>query len=124
MLKKFRVWVKDNILHKGSKGHYIELYGGTLGVNEYGEFTYSFDEDVYSNDEMIVEQFTGLSDKNNKEIYEGDIVNFNGKIVTIEWNEAEALFWGGSNDQRYIFQYCDMLQIVGNINENPELLES
>lgn len=42
-----------------------------------------------------------------------------GKLVLIEWNEAECMFWGGSNSQRY-FELCKW---AGNIDESPELLK-
>ena len=72
-------------------------------------------------------QYTGLKDKNNKEIYEGDIVALhNGKYKVI-FNTKEARFvlkdaffemdipFTNNNNER--------MEIVGNIYENPELME-
>ena len=77
-------------------------------------------------------QFTGLFDKNGKEIYEGDIVNEfrlsrsypNGRDCkhVIKWEEDMTL------DDSYGMQavgfclYGGVLEVIGNIYENPELL--
>jgi uncharacterized phage protein (TIGR01671 family) len=76
-------------------------------------------------------QYTGLKDKNGKEIYEGDICNCReyecfGKI---EWNEDNAGFYfyvvveGGGFDEECLYEYADELEVIGNIYDNPELLE-
>jgi uncharacterized phage protein (TIGR01671 family) len=70
-----------------------------------------------------VEQFTGLHDKNGKEIYEGDILQSDGGLVgkvvfddgTFSCRSKKLLFWSASS-------FEDDL-IIGNIHENPELLK-
>ncbi len=85
-------------------------------------------KDVFDrSDDSMVQQFTGLSDKNGKEIYEGDILNvydFNGKI-----HFTDEVIWGISefsfkNDHRSLSTWALKFEIIGNIYENPELIKS
>lgn len=91
--------------------------------------------------ELIIEQYTGLKDKNGKEIYEGDIVEqfvcgvktFKDKpcgrrtIWQVRWNEEECCFelhyLSGSLFGDSLMNKDDEFEVIGNIHENPELLE-
>lgn len=76
-------------------------------------------------------QYTGLIDKNGKEIYEGDYVAFNlgglrmGERHEVFYSEAEAMFLLAPNGNKEIpataFVRGEM-HIIGNVYENPELL--
>jgi uncharacterized phage protein (TIGR01671 family) len=87
-------------------------------------------------------QFTGLKDKNGKEIYEGDIVKAFDLVYDIRFGEARNtsrnLFWVGwymvchnesgphDNTKHYCIPFNKLAsneyEIIGNIYENPELL--
>jgi len=82
---------------------------------------YSFEE-VLATPRLILEQFTGLHDKNGKEIYEGDVVcgpGFGAVSVYFDGGRFCLYFLG----DEYWNEYADKIEVIGNIHENPELLE-
>lgn len=86
-----------------------------------------------SSDEVVLEQDTGLKDKNGERICEGDIVQIAGERASIVFDEELASYMGRflveyhnqileSND--YIHAFCPHdIEVIGNIHENPELLK-
>lgn len=98
------------------------------------------DTDEYGESQCI-EQYTGLKDKNGKEIYEGDIVEYEaygkrwtGKVYLGFYDDTEGYYeghhygWavrdgslGDFADEKAMV--CGGVEVIGNIHENPELLE-
>ena len=79
--------------------------------------------------EMPIMQYTGLKDRNGKEIYEGDIVRSGGStsgIVEFYRGAFNAHYFGESGDIQEEWEdplHMHILEVIGNIYENPELLQ-
>lgn len=72
-----------------------------------------------------VGQFTGLTDKNRKKIFEGDIIEYDEEIGKIKYSDYDAAFDIIFDTWNTNFSVTDerRIEIIGNIHDNPELME-
>ena len=120
MIPKFRAWSKTEKIMSDVKK--IDFNNGEVDAR-------CFEETEI--EEVILMQSTGLKDKNGKEIFEGDIVDYKGRKAIIKWHGSYASF---------IYRFVDEMQervsewdplflayyhfeIIGNVYENKEFLE-
>lgn len=134
---KFRAWDK---VHECYLYDVQDAYDTLSGCVKYedGENA-DYDEDCFAgfldNEQYIVEQYTGLHDKNGREIYEGDIiathpksryeapksgvVQFGGSCPSFRYKTEDGKeydIWSSNAYRTY--------EVIGNIFEDPELMEA
>ena len=124
MKPRFRAWLKKKQEMDNEIDHISWLEDELYCIGD--GITY-----MVSAKDLVLMQSTGLKDKNGKEIFEGDILDYKGRKALVRWHGSYASF---------IYRFVDELQkrktewkplylaymkceIIGNIYENPELLE-
>lgn len=119
----------------------ILFRGKPLG-NLHGKFIYGslgvIDTDLcaiyhcfeFTDDEMLlvvpesVGQYIGLTDKNGKKIFEGDIVKYkNSSPCKIAYIDSQFVMMWKNFYRNFERVYDDEIEVIGNIHDNPELLE-
>lgn len=123
------------ILFRGKRtdnGEWVEGYLCECHHKDTGKYDYAIQEmfeNGYIMHEVIPEtvgQYTGLTDKNGKKIFEGDICkhrsNYSGNTVisVVTYTDGHFLALVCENSG---FELSEKLEVIGNIHDNPELME-
>jgi hypothetical protein len=124
MIPKFRAWDSAK----------KEMFKDTFAITESGQVVVVEQENVMSPpdyvfvDHLVIMQSTGLFDKNNKEIFEGDIVLVLDSPYTVFYDNERGSYRLKPHDDRWNVDYMSNFshggnfEVVGNIYENKEYL--
>ena len=118
-------WLYGDLLQSNEGSVYIGVHGHY--IDDGYHFNDMYDETCYV-DEDTIGQFTGLLDKNGKEIYEGDVIlqqGYSGKKPMLVRFEHGAFVTGehsGSSTATRPMLIQKRCEVLGNIYENPELI--
>ena len=120
---KFRIWDTENneMLKVQELDFEPTFYGGRIAIrpDQYNDY--------FDTEDMILMQYTGLHDKNGKEIYEGDIVKIKyrdediGKVI-YEHNGFSIDVTNMNKNYGRVSFVNNFMEVIGNIYDNPELL--
>jgi len=72
-------------------------------------------------------QYAGIKDKKNQEIYKGDVLKiYRARTAPMANNEINKIIVVKDirNIQEYDYRWCDVFEVIGNIYDNPELLNN
>jgi len=134
---KFRIWDKES-----RNMYYPELIFDNnrmaMDINGYKFFKDAQSQEMrqYCEDAFIYMQWTGLLDNNGKEIYERDIIGYDGErcrlcnnllhnnheLHIVEWDDINCCFEAVNYKNRLSPSFWEDVVIVGNIYENIELI--
>lgn len=118
---KFRAWVKDATTGEWrmcNRVRWLDLDNQRICT-----------ESGMQPDEFVLMQYTGLKDRNGREIYEGDILickeNRSIHVVTVVWDRSGYWTYKDYSKELRGGYLTDLrrVEVIGNIYENPELLE-
>lgn len=131
MMPKIRAWIKEEECF----ADYIETiryYAQEVDLCWGG----ICESDCFDFEDVIFTQSTGLCDKNGKEIFEGDIITNGIDVMSIKRHDTLGFYIDFKGKIEFIAdgadleefeedakEIADTIEIIGNIYENPELLE-
>jgi len=130
---KFRIWDKKNKkwIYEWDASH-KRLAISLVGLVYHGGY-----DDVLPENDYVIQQYTGLKDKNGTPIFEGDLIqynqnsNYDGMNFEVIWSDASFGWVLKSKTGDYLTNQItpngpryNFLEIISNVCENPELIKN
>ena len=118
------------ILFRGKRKVNEEWVYGFPFVSRKGEYKIKWYDPHYGSAKTsevypeTIGQFIGLTDKNGKKIFEGDVVDVEGVAYRCRWDDGNFEFGLVNEIESFGIVYAThSIEVIGNIYDNPELLE-
>lgn len=110
-------WEQGDLRHKGYVHNDSDTY---IMRSDYALHNIPVDPET-------VGQYTGLTDKNGKKIFEGDIIQSTetGETGLVQWFTEHASFmvWCKTlSEVAFLYEVTEVVEVIGNIHDNPELI--
>ena len=121
---KFRAWDTDKkvLVHETDLDILKNIFHIDFMDKEIGPPPIIYNIGRY-NDNVLM-QFTGLKDMNGKDIYEGDIISDPMGIGQIVFDSGSfCIKWNDNPNESILILESELLEIIGNLFETPELLK-
>lgn len=120
MIPKFRAYHKE-----------LKMMFEVLAIDFFNKaVTVKFDKEhyrIYSFDDIILMQSTGLKDKNGVEVFDGDIMFYEQdcyQYTLVKYDKDKLAFVLYDGCERLYHELWEPGEVIGNIHENPKLIES
>lgn len=125
---KFRAWDKENGIYLYDVQRAYDMMSGLVKYNDGENAVYDevcFGDFLNNKRRYDVEQFTGLTDVNGKEIYAGDAIEVISQFWGMLGNRHDVKFKQGTFyvGHGLLSEISPSISVIGNVHENPELLE-
>ena len=116
---KYRIWNTEDKRWVQDDDDIIGLNNCGVMINDRQDM-----DNLSLADYMIVQLYTNGNDKNNKEIYEGDILNYRGRVGVVEYFATMYICsWNDQTDDELSHMIIGDMEVIGNILENRDLIK-